>query len=71
MEQNQEYILNALELHLFFARIMKEHSLFLKVGFLPPDAPFSALEVTVGLPLPHKGIPDHLFQLHSSDAHYL
>ena len=38
MEQNQEYILNALELHLFFARIMKEHSLFLKVGFLPPDA---------------------------------
>ncbi|MDY4105996.1 MAG: DUF2935 domain-containing protein, partial [Oscillospiraceae bacterium] len=38
MEQNQEYILNALELHLFFARSMKEHSLFLKVGFLPPDA---------------------------------
>ena len=41
------------------------------LGFLPPDAPFSALEVTVGLPLPHKGIPDHLFQFHSSDAHYL
>lgn len=41
------------------------------LGFLPPGAKFSALEVTVGLPLPHKGIPDDLIQLHSSDAHYL
>ena len=41
------------------------------LGFLPPGARFSALEVTVGLPLPHKGIPDDLIQLHSSDAHYL
>ena len=41
------------------------------LGFLPPGARFSALEVTVGLPLPHKGIPDELIQLHSSDAHYL
>ena len=40
------------------------------LGFLPPDTPYSALEVTVGLPLPHKGIPE-LPQLHSSDAHYL
>ena len=40
------------------------------LGFLPPGVPFSALEVSVGLPLPHKGIPD-LCQLHSSDAHYL
>lgn len=38
MELNQEYIVNSLEQHLFFARIMKEHSFFLKVGFLPPDA---------------------------------
>ena len=40
------------------------------LGFLPPGVPFSALEVTTGLPLPHKGIPD-LPQLHSSDAHCL
>ena len=40
------------------------------LGFLPPDIPFPALEVTKGLPLPHKGIPD-VKQLHSSDAHYL
>ena len=40
------------------------------LGFLPPGTPYSALEVTVGLPLPHKGIPE-LPQLHSSDAHYL
>ena len=40
------------------------------LGFLPPDIPFPALEVTTGLPLPHKGIPD-VKQLHSSDAHYL
>ena len=40
------------------------------LGFLPPNIPFPALEVTVGLPLPHKGIPA-VKQLHSSDAHYL
>lgn len=40
------------------------------LGFLPPDEPFSALEVSIGHPLPHKGIPP-LAQLHSSDAHYL
>ena len=40
------------------------------LGFLPPGVPFSALEVKVGFPLPHKGIPD-LKHLHSSDAHYL
>ena len=40
------------------------------LGFLPPDIPFPALEVSIGLPLPHKGIPD-VKQLHSSDAHYL
>ena len=40
------------------------------LGFVPPNEPFSALEVSVGIPLPHKGIPN-LAQLHSSDAHYL
>ena len=40
------------------------------LGFLPPDIPFPALEVSIGFPLPHKGIPD-VKQLHSSDAHYL
>ena len=40
------------------------------LGFVPPTEPFSALEVSVGLPLPHKGLPS-LPHLHSSDAHYL
>lgn len=35
---SQEYIIDSLEQHLFFARIMKEHAFFLKVGFLPPNA---------------------------------
>lgn len=35
------YIVKSLELHLFFGRIMKEHSLFLKAGFTPADASFS------------------------------
>lgn len=38
MEKPQHYITASLELHLFFARIMKEHAFFLKVGFLPPQA---------------------------------
>lgn len=33
MISNEEYITLSLELHLFFARIMKEHSIFLKAGF--------------------------------------
>ena len=36
MDRTQEYIVQSLEQHLFFARIMKEHAFFLKVGFLPP-----------------------------------
>lgn len=47
-----------------------ENGLLQALGFIPPQVPFSALEVSIGLPLPHKGIPD-LKQLHSSDAHYL
>ena len=31
------YVSLSLELHLFFARIMKEHSLFLEAGFLPSN----------------------------------
>lgn len=35
------YVVKSLELHLFFGRIMKEHSLFLKAGFTPANANFS------------------------------
>ena len=38
MDRTQSYIMDSLEQHLFFARIMKEHAFFLKVGFLPPNA---------------------------------
>lgn len=31
-----DFIKKSLEVHLFWARIMKEHSLFLQAGFLPP-----------------------------------
>lgn len=37
MDQSRNYVVNSLEQHLFFARIMKEHALFLKLGFLPPN----------------------------------
>lgn len=42
MDGVQEYIVNSLEQHLFFARIMKEHAFFLKVGLLPPNADLAA-----------------------------
>lgn len=35
------YASESLELHLFFARIMKEHALFLKAGFAPVNKRFS------------------------------
>ena len=38
MDRTQDYMVSSLELHLFFARIMKEHAFFLKAGFLPPNA---------------------------------
>lgn len=41
MDRTQEYIMGSLERHLFFARIMKEHAFFLKVGFMPPNAAFA------------------------------
>lgn len=37
MDRTQDYVVHSLELHLFFARIMKEHAYFLKAGFLPPN----------------------------------
>ena len=38
---NDNYISKSLELHLFFGRIMKEHSFFLKAGFTPANPSFS------------------------------
>ena len=37
----QEYVIESLDLHLFFGRIMKEHSLFLEAGFTPKNAAFA------------------------------
>ena len=39
--QNSNYMIKSLELHLFFGRIMKEHSFFLKAGFTPANANFA------------------------------
>ena len=38
MINDQRYVILSLELHLFFARIMKEHSLFLESGFVTKDS---------------------------------
>ena len=38
MINDQRYAILSLELHLYFSRIMKEHSLFLEAGFTPKDA---------------------------------
>ena len=38
---NNNYVEKSLELHLFFGRIMKEHSLFLEAGFTPANPNFS------------------------------
>lgn len=38
MLNDQKYVILSLELHLFFSRIMKEHSLFLEAGFTPKDS---------------------------------
>lgn len=38
----ENYVSESLELHLFFGRIMKEHSLFLKAGFTPVSPDFSS-----------------------------
>lgn len=39
--RTDHYVVRSLDLHLFFGRIMKEHSLFLRVGFTPANASFS------------------------------
>lgn len=41
MLSNNEFIQQSLELHLFFARIMKEHSFFLEIGFTQKDLGFA------------------------------
>lgn len=41
MNTADNYVVKSLELHLFFGRIMKEHSLFLKAGFTPVNISFS------------------------------
>lgn len=38
MINNQRYVILSLELHLFFSRIMKEHSFFLEAGFTPKNS---------------------------------
>lgn len=37
----ERYVIFSLELHVFFARIMKEHALFLRAGFTPVDKDFA------------------------------
>lgn len=41
MITDQQYVVLSLELHMFFGRIMKEHSLFLEAGFTPANADFA------------------------------
>ena len=41
MSDQTKYVSLSLELHLFFARIMKEHALFLEAGFTPADEAFA------------------------------
>lgn len=38
MDHAHQYIIASLELHLFFARIMKEHAFFMEAGFTPVNA---------------------------------
>ncbi len=41
MDKRQKYVIMSLELHLFFSRIMKEHSFFLEAAFTPSNASFA------------------------------
>lgn len=41
MPASMDFVRQSLELHLFFARIMKEHSFFLELGFTPRDKNFT------------------------------
>jgi hypothetical protein len=40
MQTRAEFVRHSLDLHLFFARIMKEHSFFLEIGFTPKDSSY-------------------------------
>lgn len=42
LPDERNYVAESLELHLFFARIMKEHSLFLEAGFTPANKDLAA-----------------------------
>ena len=37
---SMDFVRRSIDLHLFFGRIMKEHSFFLEAGFTPKDANF-------------------------------
>lgn len=41
MLSSSDFVRQSLEIHLFFARIMKEHSFFLEAGFTPKDTSFT------------------------------
>ncbi len=41
MNNSIDFVRQSLELHLFFSRIMKEHSFFLELGFTPRDIRFT------------------------------
>lgn len=41
MYTSRDYARQSLELHLFFGRIMKEHSFFLQLGFTPRDSKYT------------------------------
>lgn len=41
MSLDIDFVRKSLELHLFFARIMKEHSFFLQLGFTPRDSKYT------------------------------
>ena len=41
MLSGSDFVRQSLEIHLFFARIMKEHSFFLEAGFTPKDTSFT------------------------------
>ena len=41
MDARNDFVRQSLELHLFFGRIMKEHSFFLELGFTPRDSNYT------------------------------
>lgn len=41
MLANKDFVSQSLEIHLFFGRIMKEHSFFLELGFTPRDSNYT------------------------------